>query len=59
MVFWDSLIRFTADDATEYWAALALDTILDVGRQVDGFASIEDLESSNGPKRVAVEKVSK
>lgn len=57
MVSWDSLIRFTADDLAEYWAALALDQTPQAGLQVDGFASIEDLESDKGSKKVTVKKV--
>lgn len=57
MVSWDSLIRFAAEDSAEYWAALALDETPKVGLQVEGFASIEDLESDKGAKKVIVKKV--
>jgi len=57
MVSWESLIRFTADDSVEYWAALALDSAPKVGLQVEGFSSIEDLESDKGGKKVVVKQV--
>ncbi len=57
MVFWDSLIRFATEDSTEYWAALSIDKTPTVGLQVEGFASIEDLESDKGAKKVVVKRV--
>jgi hypothetical protein len=57
MVSWESLIRFTADDSAEYWAALALDDTPKVGLQMEGFDSIEDLEGDKGGKKVVVKQV--
>lgn len=55
---WDSLIRFeAAEDGTIYWAALPLDVIPKTGLSVDGFTSIESLESSATEKKVTVKKV--
>lgn len=57
MVSWDSLIRFATEDSTEYWAALSIDKTPTAGLLVEGFASIEDLESDKGAKKVVVKKV--
>ena len=57
MVSWDSLIRFVAEDSAEYWASLAMAEFPTVGLQVEGFGSIEDLESDKGAKKVTVKKV--
>lgn len=57
MVSWESLIRFEAKDSAEYWAALAIDDVPKVGLEVEGFASINDLESDKGGKKVTVKKL--
>lgn len=55
---WDSLIRFEAtEDGSTYWASLPLDVIPKTGLSVEGFASIESLESSGTKKKVTVKKV--
>jgi len=58
MVLWDSLIRFTAvEDSKTYWAALHLQTAPEVGLKVDGFPSIESLESGESSRSVTVKKL--
>lgn len=57
MAAWDSLIRFRASDAREYWAALPLETDPAAGLTVQGFSSVESLESGSGGSQVTVDKV--
>ena len=57
MVHWDSLIRFQATDGQEYWASIALEETPAAGLTVQGFPSIEALESDATSTSVTVEKV--
>jgi len=57
MAPWDSLIRFDAADGAEYWAALPLDTVPASGLTVQGYSSIEELESGAAGIKVTVNKV--
>ena len=54
---WESLIRFEAEDESIYWAALPLDTPPTVGLTVDGFTTIEELESGGTGIKTAVKTV--
>jgi len=47
MAIWDSLIRFRASDDREYWASLPLDTTPAIGLSVQGYQTIDDLESGS------------
>ncbi|KAK2777354.1 hypothetical protein FQN53_002270 [Emmonsiellopsis sp. PD_33] len=57
MVQWDSLIRFRATDGVEYWAAIPLESTPAAGLSVQGFSSIEALESDAPSTIVTVEKL--
>jgi hypothetical protein len=57
MATWDSLIRFQASGGKEYWAALPLETTPATGMSVQGYLTIEDLESGSGGVDVTVERV--
>ncbi len=57
MAPWDSLIRFAAADGTEYWAALPLETVPASGLIVQGFSTIDELESGSAGATVTVSKV--
>ncbi|KAK3367749.1 hypothetical protein B0H63DRAFT_535846 [Podospora didyma] len=57
MAAWDSLIRFGTADGREFWAALPLETAPAAGLSVQGFSSIEELESGSGGVDVTVEKL--
>jgi len=57
MAPWDSLIRFAAADGTEYWAALPLETVPAAGLTVQGYSTIDKLESGSAGTAVTVSKV--
>ncbi|KAJ9150604.1 Fumarylacetoacetate hydrolase [Coniochaeta hoffmannii] len=58
MAKWDSLIRFNAAEGGQYWASLPLDTVPAAGLAVQGFSSIDELESDSlSGTRVTVEKL--
>ncbi|PGG97443.1 hypothetical protein AJ79_09204 [Helicocarpus griseus UAMH5409] len=57
MVQWDSLIRFRATDGNDYWAPIPLGDNPAAGLSVQGFPSIEALESDAPSKSVKVEKL--
>ncbi|KAI9367624.1 hypothetical protein BJX61DRAFT_551232 [Aspergillus egyptiacus] len=57
MVQWDSLIRFRATDGNVYWAAIPLAETPAAGLTVQGFSSIETLESDGPATEVTVDKV--
>ncbi len=54
---WDSLIRFSAADGARYWASLPLETVPAPGLIVQGYPSIEALESGSAGAEVTVDKV--
>jgi hypothetical protein len=57
MVQWQSLIKFEAECGAEYWASIPLETKPEPGLAVEGFLSIESLESDGKSKAVKVKKV--
>ncbi|KAK0646767.1 2-hydroxyhepta-2,4-diene-1,7-dioate isomerase [Cercophora newfieldiana] len=57
MAVWDSLIRFQAPGGKAYWAALPLDAIPTTGQSVQGYSTVEDLESGSRGVDVTVEKL--
>lgn len=57
MVQWESLIRFRATDGNVYWSAIALEATPATGVTVQGFPSIEALESDGQSTQVTVEQV--
>jgi len=58
MAPWESLIRFEAlEDGNTYWAACALSTNPVPDLEVDGFSSIEALESDATSQKVTVKKL--
>ncbi|KAK4041879.1 fumarylacetoacetate hydrolase [Parachaetomium inaequale] len=57
MASWDSLIRFSVADGREYWAALPLATVPLPGLTVQGYSSIEELESGLAGVKVTVNKL--
>nr|KMM70361.1 2-hydroxyhepta-2,4-diene-1,7-dioate isomerase [Coccidioides posadasii RMSCC 3488] len=57
MVQWDSLIRFRATNGNEYWASIALEETPAAGLTVQGFSSIQALESDGQSTNVTVEKL--
>jgi hypothetical protein len=56
-VTWESLIRFAADDGSIYWAALPLDKAPSTGLSVEGYKSIEELESGGASVKAIVKSV--
>jgi hypothetical protein len=57
MASWDSLIRFSAAEGGDFWAALPLDAVPATGVTVQGFSTIEELESGAAGTTVTVSKV--
>ena len=58
MAAWDAVVRFHAvEDDKEYFASVPLGQTDFEGRQVEGYASIEDIENGAHSAKVRVKKV--
>ena len=57
VAYWESLIRFAAEDGNTYWAALPLDKAPSTGLSVEGYKSIEELESGEASVKATVASV--
>ena len=57
MTNWDTLIRFSAAEGGDFWAALPLEAVPATGVAVQGFSTIEELESGAAGATVTVSKV--